>query len=724
LILAGGILAALGFVAIVGIGVLVAFAVSESRRSAPRVDAGSPAAGRPSAPQETAGPQPDPLGAKVLADDAGPDKKVLADDAGPPATKPLGRDGPSPPGHVAPIPSEPKREPDPPPGTTGKMPLSHSEITFLNTTAKGQRFCIIADNSGSMTGEPMEFVKRELVKTLGGLKPESQFYVMFFNSQTEPMPFDGWLNGKPEDVKKVSNWIREKKADGGTEPQPAFVRAFELDPRPDVIFFMTDGLIPFNVPDAVAEMNAGKPRVTIHTIMFTSDQPNPLGAFMPAITADDLQTAERLLRKIADDSGGTYRLFTPWTPEDLAKAAEAGDEKRLAQAILYIPRMGAEVRKVIPRLLAALPKAPDGARALIVEALARMGPLEPAHVPALVSLLEGSSEPLQLFALAALASLRGKARDAVAPMSALFTRSEKPAVLLAIIKVLGQVVGPDRSLIDLYRDRGLKKSALPVRLASLAALREIGGDALPFRLLVELSFSDADDALRRAAQAILGERMKGAAEGDLADVRTLLGMKAHPDAVRLGLLGVTRLGPKARDCLPAVLDVFAGDDDEVCKASVPALRALGPAARPAVEPLAERLPRCPPKRQMEIALVLTAIDPADPKVARAVTPLLVRNLHPDALDKNGPPEMLLESIKVIGAPTVPLIFAVLEESAGQRGAVAANHRKYLFLALERLGPVAYSEANLEKVRAYTSPKVELYQDVRTAAGKARRAMTP
>jgi hypothetical protein len=537
------------------------------------------------------------------------------------------------------------------------------------------------------------------------------------------MPFAGWLKGTPDDVKKVTPWIQEKKADGGTEPLPAFIRAFNLDPRPDVIFFMTDGLIPTNVPAAVAQLNTGKPRVTIHTIMFTSSQPRPAGLFLPAVSPADLRLAELLLRKIADDSGGTYRLFTPWSPEDLARAAEAGDEKDLALAASYLPRMGPEVRRVIPRLLAALPKTTGTVRALLLDILLKLMPMEAAHLPALLAILKEPAEPLQLFAVTALATLRGEAKEAVAPLGDLFGRSENPAVLLAILKALASIAGPDRSLIELYRDRGLKKSPSPVRLASLAALHQIGGDALPFALLAELSFNDGDPAMRRAAQSYLRVRMKAATASDLPDLRTLLRMKDHPEAVQVGLVGVTRLGPKAQDCLADVLDAFAGSDDEVCKACVPSLRAMGPAARTAVDPLLARLPGCPPKRQMEIACVLAGVDPTNARVVRAAAPLLVRNLHPEALDKQGPDEMLLASIKEIGATTVPLIFAALDE-ANQRGAVAANHRKYLFFALERLGPLAYSEDNLQKVRAYTNPKLELYQDVRTAAGKARRAMTP
>lgn len=737
-LLIGGALGGLAAVAV--LGVLIALIALRFRSSQPRIETASveqPAADDSSdtenvpeaddksilASKETVGDTPR-SGKKMRADDARPQgKKVLADN------HPSNQE----PENTAPLPNEPEPRPNAPsqataklpspspPQATAKLPKAPVEVTFLNTTAQGQRFCIIADNSGSMIAS-MNFLKRELAKTLGDFKPESQFYVTFFNDRADPMPGGGWLQGTPENANKVNAWIRGKSALGGTQPLGAFEAAFKLDPKPDTIFFMTDGLIPFDVPDAVAALNKGKPRVTIHTIMFKSDQPVSL-LLMPPISDRDLKIAESLLRKIADDSGGNYRLFTPCTPEELARAAETGNENRLADAITYIPRMGPEVRKVIPRLLAALPKAREKIRSLIIEALGKMGPLERAHVPALLVLLKESAETLQLFALTALASLGNQAKEAVSPLRDQFLGSEKEVVLLAILKTLGQVAGTDRSLVLLYRDHGLKKSSQAVRLASFAALRVFGRDALPFRLLAQLSFEDANESMRRAAQAALRQRMKEVGEDDLGDVRTLLGMKKHNEAIALGLVGVTRLGPKAKDCLPDVLTAFTGEDDPLSKASVPALRALGEAAQEAVNPLMERLPKAPPNRQMDSALVLAAIAPEDPKVVPAIAPLLVGNLHPKTLDKEGPPEMLLASIKAIGTPIVPHIFEALSK-ANKRGAVAANHRKYLFFALERLGPVAYSKDNLRKVSTYTSAKVELYDDVRTAAGKARRAMTP
>jgi len=596
------------------------------------------------------------------------------------------------------LPASPTRKPNPPRAdATIGLPAKPIKVTFLNSTAVGQRFCFIADNSGSMNGEPMEFVKRDMVRALGDLKPDIAFYVIFFNTRAESMPFDSWLKGSREDVEKVIPWVKEKRAGGGTRPMPAFEQAFQLKPQPDVIFFMTDGIIPPNVPTEVAALNTGKPKVKINTIMFTSDR-RPRSGRVPATNKlpfrrpapPMLDRAESLLRKIADDSGGAYRQSTAYAPEDVAEAAEAGDAKRLEEAIEYLPRMDPEVRRVVPRLLAALGKASTGPRPLILDILRKINFVDASHVPGLVALLEVSAEDVKLFALASLTSLRGDAKEGITP-------------------VLKLLAGSSRS----------------VRLASLAALRKIGPEQLPSPLLVELAFKDSDAEMRRQAQALVAERMKAVNASNLPEVRALLKLRQSSEAVQMGLLGVTQLGPKAKECLPEVLEAFAGEDAKVRQAVVPALRAMGPAAREASGALTSSLPKSTPAHQREIALVLTALDPANPKVIELIVPLLVQNLNPETLpDKQPPPEMLLQSIQEMGEPTVDLIFAALEEATGQRGAVAANHRKYLFLALERLGKVAYSESNMRKVTSYTSPKKEIFTDVRTAAGKARRAMAP
>ncbi len=148
-----------------------------------------------------------------------------------------------------------------------------------------------------MHGAPLAQLKKEIVKTLENLSPSSHFYVIFFNATDIPMPYPGWLVADKENVDKVRPWIEGMTTVVKTQPASAFQRAFKLQPKPDAIFFMTDGLIPAKTPALVQRLNDTPPRIVIHTIMF-SKRNTPEARILPA---------EAQLRSIADQAGGTYR---------------------------------------------------------------------------------------------------------------------------------------------------------------------------------------------------------------------------------------------------------------------------------------------------------------------------------------------------------------------------------------------------------------------------------
>ena len=134
--------------------------------------------------------------------------------------------------------------------------------------------------------------------------------------------------------------------------------------------------------------------------------------------------------------------------------------------------------------------------------------------------------------------------------------------------------------------------------------------------------------------------------------------------------------------MPHVLDAFNGMDARLHEASVPALRAFGPEARETVPLLMARLSQGTPPQQVESALLLAAIAPTNAEVIKVIAPILVRNLHPaNHPGREAPPDVLLQSIKAAGKATVQDIFLELDQVADKRGAVPANHRKFLFLAL-------------------------------------------
>ena len=162
------------------------------------------------------------------------------------------------------------------------------KANFMGVDGYGTRFVIIADRSRSMEGSKLDYLKNELIKTLRDLKPAARFYVVFYNETAEPAPGAKWLAGKPG-VRSIEPWVQQIISDGGTDPLPAFRVAFAMSPRPDTIFFMSDGLFEPTVPAAVAQLNQSRRKTVIHAISFVD------------------QSAEHLMRQIAEQSGGKYR---------------------------------------------------------------------------------------------------------------------------------------------------------------------------------------------------------------------------------------------------------------------------------------------------------------------------------------------------------------------------------------------------------------------------------
>jgi hypothetical protein len=161
--------------------------------------------------------------------------------------------------------------------------------SFMGLHAKGTRFCIIADCSGSMEGPPLKFLKDEVLETVNSMSTQARFQVFFFSSRAIPYPHLGWRHPR-RDQTELANWLQGVQAGGGTYPTPAFELAFQLSPPPDVIFFMTDGLFTERAVDEIARLNRQSGRgAQIHTISFMDT------------------SSETLMRRIASDSGGRYR---------------------------------------------------------------------------------------------------------------------------------------------------------------------------------------------------------------------------------------------------------------------------------------------------------------------------------------------------------------------------------------------------------------------------------
>ncbi len=170
-----------------------------------------------------------------------------------------------------------------------------ANASFFGVRARGTRFAYIVDASGSMVGERWEEARQQLIQSINDLPDYTSFSVCLFNS--DPILPDRdrtpvWLSAKEEHRSDFRTWVRGVRPAGSTNPVPAFTLIMKLKPRPDAIYFLTDGEFDETAPDVIVELNKQGRQVVVHTIAFVTEE----GAY--------------LLRRIAEESGGTYR-FVP-----------------------------------------------------------------------------------------------------------------------------------------------------------------------------------------------------------------------------------------------------------------------------------------------------------------------------------------------------------------------------------------------------------------------------
>jgi len=161
--------------------------------------------------------------------------------------------------------------------------------SFFGVEARGLRFAFVIDVSGSMDGEKIEHLKREITKSIDRLGETASYVVLCFSS--EVVPLNGTTKLVPatsKNKKAAIEAISALRAGGGTEPMPALSAALRNRPRPDAIYFMTDGLFDASVVDTLRGELRGGRNVPIHCISFVD------------------RSSEALMRRIAQMSDGSY----------------------------------------------------------------------------------------------------------------------------------------------------------------------------------------------------------------------------------------------------------------------------------------------------------------------------------------------------------------------------------------------------------------------------------
>jgi von Willebrand factor type A domain len=172
-------------------------------------------------------------------------------------------------------------------GGTGKG--GKAATNFFGVNGYGQTFVYVVDCSGSMSeGHKFERAVYELLQSIEQLKSDQRYFVIFYNHQSFPLDAPGLVGATAAQFAKTREWVTHARPQGGTVPQPALLAALAM--KPDAIFFLSDGLFDPSTGRILRLRNRGKgTRIPIHTIAFVNRE------------------NERLMKTIANDSGGDYR---------------------------------------------------------------------------------------------------------------------------------------------------------------------------------------------------------------------------------------------------------------------------------------------------------------------------------------------------------------------------------------------------------------------------------
>ncbi len=164
---------------------------------------------------------------------------------------------------------------------------------FFGVEARGSRFAYVADISGSMLGDRIQALRAELIASVRGLLENTTFAIVLYNSKAVPLTGARWRPATDRFKRQAEIDVAAIQPRGATNPIPAFERVLAMRPRPDAIYFMTDGKFTPEVEAAlvgpILKLNrTGGKQAVIHCITFIEDD-----------SAD-------IMRAIARSTGGTY----------------------------------------------------------------------------------------------------------------------------------------------------------------------------------------------------------------------------------------------------------------------------------------------------------------------------------------------------------------------------------------------------------------------------------
>lgn len=142
--------------------------------------------------------------------------------------------------------------------------------SFFGVEASGRRFAFVVDVSGSMMGARIEELRRQLDASIADMVETSSYLIVTFSDDAKVLGGRvEWTEATTDNKALTRQRIREIRELNGTYGMEAFRLALAIKPRPDAIYFMTDGVLSDMQQVQAYLLTANKsPKVPIHAICF------------------------------------------------------------------------------------------------------------------------------------------------------------------------------------------------------------------------------------------------------------------------------------------------------------------------------------------------------------------------------------------------------------------------------------------------------------------------
>ncbi len=182
--------------------------------------------------------------------------------------------------------------------------------SFFGTKVDGRRILYVLDNSGGMQGGELEALVDELLRSVESLRPEQEFYVIFYSDMLYPLFYpravERFVPANDRYKQRLKGWLDTVEFCMGNVVDEAMEAATMI--RPDVVYLLTDG-----------DLDSTRDQRRMGYLLDTRGRKFPIHTFGLG-TGENSKPADKL-RQVAEANDGTFRAVKVST-EARARAEE------------------------------------------------------------------------------------------------------------------------------------------------------------------------------------------------------------------------------------------------------------------------------------------------------------------------------------------------------------------------------------------------------------------